>query len=440
MNFISPFLFLITFGYLGCAHAQSAALELPPVAVRTAGNKLEYLTPYIQRTLATNPQLLQAESDNRVADLQWREARAGLIPRVVLSSNLGQDRQNLTTQNQRYIYNQQMTQLRLIWPLYDTSLSGQVRQRQAASTSSDWRLTDLREQLALQTVQTYSELVRNTRLTILAHENLAAHRLYVAQIKAIAKADIGKASDLPSAIGRVALATSVVTSRLVKLEQTRSVWKQLTGLEAPIEVTDLKAVAAPKSLEQVIDMAFVANPVIMLAKAEIDVARQGIPLALAAYAPKVNAEMSYKAGQDYGGIAGNRKDTYAGLAVEWTLFAGGASSLVTREAMEKVLAAEYGFTRIQQELRSRIEGSWHDFVGAEASLEAFREYEANARLTLEANRSQFKLGRRSLLEVLNAENELFTARSNFESALHDISQATWRLLSLRGQLMSEVGL
>ena len=47
---------------------------------------------------------------------------------------------------------------------------------------------------------------------------------------------------------------------------------------------------------------------------------------------------------------------------------------------------------------------------------------------------QFKIGRRSLLDVLNAENELFTARTNAMTANTDAALSAWRLLSLRGYL------
>ncbi len=430
---------------VGSTAAQTAitnppTITVPPLNVRETGNRLDYLTPYILRTIENNPQLLQAESEGRAAGYQVQEAKAGLVPRISLSMNAGKDRQNLSQANQKTDFNQQMSQVRLIWPVYDLSLIAQVRQRQAALTTSDWRLTDVREQLALKTVEAYIDLVRHTRLTKLAHENLSAHRQYVSQIKAIARLDIGKASELPSAIARVALATSALTSRLVRLESSRVQWKQLTGVEAPTDLVDLRAITAPKSLEAALEAAYISNPVLMLARSEIDVARQGVVVAKSPYTPKVNAELNYRTGKDYGGIVGSRNDNYTGVSLEWALFSGGANKYASQAASEKIAIAEHGLDRVRQELRARVETTWAELVGAEASLTAFKDYVENTNLTLDSYRSQFKLGRRSLLEVLNAENELFSARTNYESTLHDIAQATWRMQSLRGLLMAEVGL
>ena len=75
---------------------NTTVLEVPPLVVKETGNRLDYLTPYILRTLENNPQLLQAESEGRVAGYQAQEAKAGLVPRVALSVNAGKDRQNFS--------------------------------------------------------------------------------------------------------------------------------------------------------------------------------------------------------------------------------------------------------------------------------------------------------------------------------------------------------
>jgi adhesin transport system outer membrane protein len=59
---------------------------------------------------------------------------------------------------------------------------------------------------------------------------------------------------------------------------------------------------------------------------------------------------------------------------------------------------------------------------------------------VDASRKQFKIGRRSLLDVLNAENELFTARSNKLTAELDQIKSAWRLVGLQGQLAVVLGL
>jgi outer membrane protein TolC len=87
-----------------------------------------------------------------------------------------------------------------------------------------------------------------------------------------------------------------------------------------------------------------------------------------------------------------------------------------------------------------VEGQWFELLGSAASLKSYNDYAASAEQMVAAYREQFKIGRRTLLEVLNAENELFTARSNVESTRQDMALASWRLVALQGRMRAELGL
>jgi adhesin transport system outer membrane protein len=73
-------------------------------------------------------------------------------------------------------------------------------------------------------------------------------------------------------------------------------------------------------------------------------------------------------------------------------------------------------------------------------LGSYTDYVQHAEAMVDASRKQFKIGRRSLLDVLNAENELFTARSNKLTAELDQIKSAWRLVGLQGQLAVVLGL
>jgi len=398
------------------------------------------LAQYVMQTLQQNPQIFQSEAESRAADNRLGEAREGFAPRVTVSGNLARERQEIDTTHSNANFNQISGQLRMTLPLFDSGLKAQISQRLAASVGSDWRLVDIREQLMLRTIEAYVELVRNTNLVRLAQKNLNTHRQYVSQMKEIALADLGRTSDLPVAIGRVALAEAVLTSRLAKLENARVSWRQLTGVDSPLDFVEVPQIKLPETLGVALAHAIESNPVIELALADVETARKGIDLAISPYTPKVNLEMSAKAGNDFGGVVGPQRNAYAGVSFEWNIYSGKSESYATKAANEAVLAAQYGHDRIRNELRARVEQTWYDLQSGDASLRSFEQYARNSELMVEATKNQFKIGRKSLLEVLNAENELFTANSNIESSLQDIKVAAWRLHSLQGYVQAELGL
>jgi outer membrane protein TolC len=126
--------------------------------------------------------------------------------------------------------------------------------------------------------------------------------------------------------------------------------------------------------------------------------------------------------------------------MDWMLPNGMVDRHANRAAQEMVLASRHSRDHLQQELRARVESQWFELLGSAASLKSYHDYAASAEQMVTAYREQFKIGRRTLLEVLNAENELFTARSNVESTRQDMALASWRLVALQGRMRAELGL
>lgn len=397
-----------------------------------------HLQHYLQQMLERHPKLLQAEAESRGSGYRLKEAKSGLLPRLQISGNGGHEKQS--TGSFERTYNQRLGQARLVVPLLDSGLLAQISSRQASTLVADWGLIDVREDLILQGALAFQELHRHEKLVELARDNLKSHREYVAQVKQIALADLGRAADLPSAVSRVALAESVLTSRLGKLESARVAWMQLTGLNAPESLVLTTPPAPPESLDMAVSQALEAFPQIQQAKAAIDVAKQNVALARSAYAPKLNAEFSQKVGSDWGGVKGSQNTRYGGVSLEWNAFSGFADRYATQAADQSVVSAQQGAEQLQNDLKARVSQVWYELVAGEKSLESFLVYESNAKEVVDAYRNQFRIGRRSLLDVLNAENELFTARSNLVFTTHDIVAAEWRLAGLRGQLTAALGL
>lgn len=418
--------------------ALCAALCPPVFAQSVAGRAT--LSVMVEQVLQRNPQVFQSEAESRAADARYAQAGAARLPRISISGNAGREQQQtfLTDSNKRY--RQSQGQVRIAMPVFDPNINADQAQRRAQSTSFDWRLVDVREQLMLRAVDAYGELFRQSRLVLLARDNLKSHRQYVQQIKDIARADLGRAADLPAAQARVALAESVLSNRLTRLEAVRVQWMQLSGTYVHSVAEPLPPVALPQALDEIVANAIDSSPALQAASADIESARQGVAVSKAAYLPRLIAEHSARRGFDAGGVQGWQNDRYYGLSMDWMLPNGVVDRYADRSAQEMALASRHARDHLQQELRARVEGQWFELLGSAASLKSYEDYVSSTEQMVTAYREQFKIGRRTLLEVLNAENELFTARSNVESTRQDMALASWRLVALQGRLRAELGL
>jgi adhesin transport system outer membrane protein len=358
----------------------------------------------------------------------------------VLSGNTGFDQQKINAASLTNNYERNQAQARVSMPLLDHGLTAQIEQRRYASVGADWKLVDKREDLMLRTLETYAEMLRSHRLLMLSQDNLAMHREYVQQVKAIASLDLGRAADLPAAMGRVALAESVNTSRLARLEQVRLEFQSLTGLSQVQDLPGLISFAPALTLDEAYQAALKASPALQVARADIESARQGVLLAKAPYRPRVSLDASARNGRDWGGIKGPQSNLSLGVQAEWTVPAGSAYGHAVQAASEGEVATRYAYEKARDELQLRVSRAWFDFLAHSQSLGSYTDYVTHAEALVDASRKQFKIGRRSLLDVLNAENELFTARSNKVSSELDQIKSAWRLIGLQGQLAVVLGL
>jgi adhesin transport system outer membrane protein len=395
---------------------------------------------YLRMTMQRHPELLMSEAQSRGAESQAREAQAQRMPKLVLSGNAGFDRQKIDAARLTNNYEQRQVQARVSMPLLDHGLNAQIEQRRHASVGADWKLVDKREDLMLRTLETYTEMLRAHRLLKLSQDNLAMHREYVQQVKAIASLDLGRAADLPAAMGRASLAESVNTSRLARLEHVRLEFQSLTGLSQVQDLPELSSFAPALTLDDAYQAALKASPALQVARADIESAREGVLLAKAPYRPRVSLDASAKSGRDWGGVKGQQSDLYMGIQAEWAVPAGRAYGHGVQAASEGEVATRYAYEKARDELQLRVSTAWFDFLAHSQSLGSYTDYVNHAEAMVDANRKQFKIGRRSLLDVLNAENELFTARSNKLTSELDQIKSAWRLIGLQGQLAVVLGL
>lgn len=415
------------------------AISSPLVVAQVESERVS-LSAMVQQVLVRNPQVFQSEAESRAAEARYAQADAARLPRLNMASNVGRENQHLFAQDRKTQYRQSQGQIRIAMPVYDPVINADVAQRRSQSISLDWRLVDVREQLMIRAVDTYGDLLRQSRLVGLARENLKRHRQYVQQIKEIARSDVGRAADLPAAQARVALAESVLTNRLTRLEAARVQWMQLSGTYVHSVWDPLPSVSLPNALDEIVANAIDSSPALQVAQADIETAKQGVAVSKSAFLPRLIAENYAKRGNDVGGVQGWQSDRYYGVSMDWALPNGVVDRHASRAAEEMVIAARHARDSLQQELRARVENQWFELLGSEASLKSYNDYVASAEQMVVAYREQFKIGRRSLLEVLNAENELFTARSNVESTRQDMALASWRLVALQGRMRAELGL
>ncbi|WP_028023809.1 TolC family outer membrane protein [Enterovibrio calviensis] len=434
--------------------ALAVAAVLLPTSV--AAQSLEQA---VATALDTHPQIRQAFNRFKVREEQVNQAFAGYYPTIDFDAGIGREwTESPSTRRDAQTYNvddtKELTRREIGVSLRQVLFSGfqttnEVERSEYEASAEQWALFASAENVALEVSRAYLEFLRAKQIVVLAERNLESHQIIFDQVKQKTDSGLGSTADLSQVTGRLARAHSNLISSKNNLSDATITYKKLVSIapsDTRLPVPD--AVMLPTSLEQAIDMSTVEHPTLKSAGSDINAASAQRESAKGNYYPQVTFDLSAGWDDNLDGtdgtspigadVGGNSDEVLAMVRVSYNLFSGGADRAREREAAYSINESK----AIQQEAyRDVVEGTtlaWNarDFLSQQMTY--LRQHVESAIETRNAYEDQFKLGQRTLIDVLDSENELFQARREYLTAEYDDLIAQYRLLNATGQLLDSL--
>lgn len=410
------------------------------------------LNEAVAAALSSHPQVLAAEAAARAARLDVDQARSGYFPTVDV--NLGGGRETTESPQLKALGLGSSTLPRrdagviLTQKLFDGFATRSEVERQSARFSvADYRAADARETVALRVVTVYVEIVKNQELVKLARDSIVSHQNILQKVQQRVKGGVSQRVDLQQIEARLALAKSTLTAREGRLREAEVNYQRLVG-EPP---RDLKALSHqplrllkggiidPELIDQAVraetDAAFGRNPSIAAAEAEVSAAAAAKRGANAAFLPRVNIELGANRNRNLSGIEGEFNNESAMLVMRWNLFRGGGDQAQERAFAERHVAARDLAIDVRRQVQESVAVALQAKATSEERLAFLEQHVRSSIEALESYQAQLDLGRRSLLDVLNAESELFTARSNLVTGKYDDILNQYAIEAAKGSLV-----
>ena len=251
----------------------------------------------------------------------------------------------------------------------------------------------------------------------------------------------GSSADVTQTKGRLARAQSTLTDAEASLREGEASYIRLTGKPVPASLAE---VYVPEPMytgyDAVMEVADKNNPKLKAYMSDIKAARGEKELAESAYHPKINFEV----GPSYSDRSGTGSQwtsgVDAGLVMRWNLFNSGADKAGTEAAESRTRMATETLYNFHDELALEIENTWTRYLAAKEQKKYYEEAIGYNTATRDAYLEQFKLGERSLLDVLDAESELFNSSTQYTTANGNVVVGAYRLYALTGMLLPELGI
>jgi adhesin transport system outer membrane protein len=394
-----------------------------------------------QKAVLSNPEVLQRWHAYQAAINEKDVAFGGYLPRLDLAAGTGREHRDDPILKSNY--STHSTTLTLTQMLYDGfATRNEVKRLDSARQVRLFELFDASETAALEASKAYLDVLRYRKLVGFAEENYVRHRALFEQIQKKAQAGVGRRVDLEQASGRLALAEANLLTETANLHDVSARYQRLVG---DVPGKDLAAppplgTGLPADAGVVLKAAQERNPAIQAAVENVRSAMASVDVRKAAYQPRVDLRLREERGSDLNGYIGSTNNRTAEVVLSWNLFNGLSDLARSRQYADQVSVAKDLRDKACRDVRQTVAIAYDDVRKLTEELTYLDQHQLSTEKARDAYRKQFDIGQRSLLDLLDTENELFQARRAYANGEYDLAIAQARSQAGFGNLMGTLGL
>ena len=401
----------------------------------------EPLKAVIQKTLGSSPEVATTanERDSRVYEVD--QARAGYYPTVDFAAGIGQEwTTTAATGNSEVHLTRRETSLSLRQMLFDSyATPSEVERQKARVNSAAHTVMGTAQDIALQTTNVYLELLKQQQLLSMAESNLAIHKKIYEQIKRRADSGVANMADLKQIEGRLALAESNVIAGENNVREARANYIRVTG-EQPGDIIFPPTLEGklPANIDEALQRALANHPTLASANADIDAAKAQHAAARHNDYPRLHFEVDKTLNENIDGIRGDSEDLTAMLRLRWNLYNGGRDKARRKQTAELIEEAKSIRNRTHRQVEQTLRLAWAAHTSTVRQREFLRKHMESVSAARDVYTRQFNIGQRSLLDLLDTENEVFEARRAYLDADYANLFAQYRIFNAMGSLLQQL--
>ena len=375
--------------------------------------------------LSQYPTILASQSRQSAAQSDIVRAQSGHWPQVAWSGT--QSAYNAGNVPNNWI--QSPTVSMNVWSGW--KIESDVDRSRALAEAGTHQQRITRDEVALLATEGYMNWARSRELVQLAKKNVSDHARLRTAIFEITQIDSGRRIDLDQADVRFENAKLSLQMREAELAvAAQRLNRMLLGqLPSRPEGIDVQPGKLPSSPELALADIGPNHPKIAYQMSQIEAARAAVVNARSQHAPTVNVTYGKQVYQGSG-----QGDYVAQLNIQIPIFSGGMAVAATDTAAAQLQAAEFDLQDVRLTLREKLVSVWTEWDSAKSRAALGNRQVKTAVTLVDGYEDQFKIGKRSLLDLLNVQNDLFTYRSNALNAAFDARIAYARILSAMGTL------
>lgn len=399
----------------------------------------ESLTDAIIASLKGNPEIQISLAQQDDARYAVNEARAGYLPRIDVTGAWGREfaRNIPSAPTQRYRSEATVSLNQNLWDFGVTI--NDIKRARASYRSAQWGTRERIEAISYDIANAYLGVLLQQNLVTLAEGEIASVQKILRIVTVQKDLGLTTAADVERAQTRLDNVRSQLLDRQSALEQARNAYKRLTD-HMPLRAAEVPAAgsALPESADAAVDLIDTRSP--RLAQAVED--RRSLDKQYDSQADTALPRLGLTIASDYRhdvlGSTGRAIDARAMVTFSYRLYNGGAATATKHRIAARLRQADYELDRRRREVEQDIRVDYASLGAAREKIATIEAEIASAQKVADLYKQQFRGGRRTVFDLLDAEQLLFAAKAKQTANQLALRAAEYRVLQKLGGLFDLV--
>jgi outer membrane protein len=293
----------------------------------------------------------------------------------------------------------------------------------------------IEQTVLLDAATVYMDVVRDAAILEVQRSNVRVLDETLRQTRGRFKLGEVTRTDVAQAEAQLAAGQSQMLRADSNLTTSKATYRRVVGskpgrLEPGLPVDHL----SPRTLAAAIDAGMSANPSVTASMYGVDVARLQVKISEGALYPTVTLAGNVQRAHDVAGLMLEQSSASVLIGVTVPLYQGGAEYSTIRQSKETLAQRRLDLATTRDQARATVAQVWGELQATKAQIQAAQEQVRASEVALNGVRMEARLGMRTTLDVLNAQQALVNARVNLVTAQHDRVVGSYNLLSAVGRL------
>lgn len=296
--------------------------------------------------------------------------------------------------------------------------------------------------IAFQMVGAYIDLIRSYKLLQIAKENVAINKKIYEDVQSLYEQGLTNKSEMTKINASLSLANSNLTVNQNNTIDKEARFKRLFGRSVNVGTLEMPRLdfAMPESKERATQIAITNNPSLIVSNFNIKGAQEIYKQKQSKFYPIIDLEFEqiyndYKNSNKWDS-QDDRQRAY--VVMNWNLF-NGLADVADVQKSKSTINREVEILRdLKRQTIEGLELSWNAYEMIGKQLKDLETYYENSEETLESYQSEYEMGRRTLLDLLSAQNDLVSSKTQIVNAQMDKLYSQYRILDAMGMMVSSI--